>query len=145
MKSIVCILLLMSATEGFASYSIHFIQPIEDRKEISCKEIKINHGRLNGSNWNYTINSEKEYKNLIGEGSQIDFTKYTLLGIVSSSGGCKSPTVNHNVFYSNSDNLFQFELTVQENGGCENVFHFEIWCLISKMNSSSRIEFIKKP
>ena len=125
------------------SFAKHFKQENSDRKEIVCEPIEISHGRWTYDSWNCTINSAKEFRNIVGGRSGIDFTKYTLLGIVSSAGGCKSPTVNHTVFYTQSKNSYQYELAVQENGGCEINFHFEIWCLIPKINNTSKIEFFK--
>lgn len=140
MKIYVLILVLINSF----SFSIFSKQKIENRQEISCQEIEIRHGRLWGNDWHYTINDQKEFRRIIGGKSKIDFTKYTLLGIVTRTGGCQPPNVTNSVYFNKSKNLYEYDLSIRQNGLCKNIFNIERWCLISKISEESRIEFIMK-
>lgn len=134
------ITLLIICLISFANYSK---QSSDDRQEIPCQEIEIRHGRLFGNDWHYTINNQKEYKNIIGGKSDIDFTKYTLLGIKTVSSGCQPPDVSHSIYFDKKNDTYQYELTIRQNGSCKMANHVERWCLISKLSVGSKIEFRK--
>lgn len=111
--------------------------------EICCTTVEIlRHGNLYG-NWHYLINSEKEFRKIIGGRTDIDFSKFTLVGVVTFSGGCTAPDVFHVINYSKSSGNYTYELKIKTHGGCENNIPIEIWCLIPKMAEGAIMVFDK--
>ncbi len=117
---------------------------------IPCEEIRIMCSQSKGGN--YIIKSETEYHAQIKNRSPhpdcssyelptIDFTKYTLLGIVTGTYGCSPPTVEHNVYYTSFNNTYLFELKVKRHGDCLLNLSFEVWCLVPKIPDGSNVEF----
>ena len=120
-------------------------QTKETEKEIPCQSTEIHLGRLDDDGWHCIINSDEEFRKVVGGKYDIDFTKYTLIGVIYSSGGCKSPTISHSVYFSEKSNSYRYELNIQENGRCEPAFHGNIWCLIPKIKDGGKVDFVKKP
>lgn len=111
--------------------------------EVTCNQVELRHGSLYGD-WHYVINSEKEFRKIIGGRSGIDFSAFTLLGVVTSSGGCQPPEVSHSVKYSKQSDEYFYELKVKVNGLCEPNHLIEIWCTIAKISDSSTVAFSKQ-
>ncbi len=108
--------------------------------EVQCNQVEIRHGQLYGG-WQYVINSDKEFRRIIGGRSTVDFSKFTLLGVVTASGGCQSPDVSHFVKYSEKSGIYYYELMIRVNGPCERNNFIEIWCTIPKISDSTRVTF----
>ena len=49
------------------------------------------------------------YSKIIGGKSKIDFTKFTLLGIVTRIGGCQPPNITNSVYYNKTQNLYEYK------------------------------------
>ena len=73
-----------------------------------------------------------------------DISAFTLLGVVTSSGGCQPPEVSHSVKYSKQSDEYFYELKVKVNGLCEPNHLIEIWCTIAKISDSSTVAFSKQ-
>ena len=123
---------------SFSSFS----QSIENKIEITCESADMHAGRFDSS-WHCVINDAKQFRKEIGGKSDIDFSKYTLLGVTYSSGGCKSPTVTHTVSFLKDSNSYRYELNIQVNGLCEPLFTGNIWCIIPKIQTDSKVDFIR--
>ena len=118
-------------------------QTNDNSKEIPCQSTEINLGRLEAGSWHCIINNENEFRKIVGGKTKIDFSKYSLIGVVYSSGGCKQPTVIHSIYFLEKSNSYRYELNIQENGNCEPLFHGNIWCLIPKISNETKVDFVK--
>lgn len=115
----------------------------QDSVIIPCQNIEIKCTQSPGGN--HIINNEAEYKDLLSERSPhsacagyelppIDFTQYTLFGIVDGSAGCKTPKVDYNIS-KYPDDTYAFNLNVGQIGKCKILLHIDIWCLTQKIDT----------
>ncbi len=112
--------------------------------KVSCKCAQTSEG-------NYFINNNTTYHELFQIRSQhpacldysfpvIDFSQYSLLGIVTSTGGCSSPKIEYSIT-KNSDNNYIYELNIEQQGCCKPKLGVKVWCLIPKIADNSIIDF----
>ena len=92
----------------------------------------------------HVINNNVDYQNLLLIASapitdcanyelpKIDFTKYTLIGYISSIAGCQSPEVTKQITKINNN---------YRKGWCERLNHIVFWGLIPKVDNSANVQF----
>jgi len=143
MRSKTSLLWIFQSFLFFFSIASSPAQTSEGEKEIPCQATEINLGRLDDGSWHCVIHNEKEFRKIVGGKTEIDFARYSLIGVVYSSGGCKRPTVTHCVYFSEKSSSYRYELNIQENGYCKPLFLGNIWCLIPKISNEAKVEFVK--
>ena len=122
---------------------------IKSQEIIPCTKITSKCTQIPGGN--YFINNDTTYHALFQIRSQhpacldysfpiIDFSQYSLLGIVTSTGGCSAPKINYSVI-KNSDNNYIYELNIEQQGPCELCFGVKVWCLIPKIADICVVDF----
>jgi hypothetical protein len=136
--------------------------PVDSQKisEQSCidsiisKEIIIKCSQ--SKNGNYIIRNEQEYLALFNNKSpqlecndytipEIDFDKYTLIGISTSVDGCSVPTIDRSVFKCKDKKLYIVSLSITKTGLCKMLHKIQIWFLIDQIKTTDKVEFnIKK-
>lgn len=115
---------------------------------IPCEEIKLL--CTQSKEGEYVIKNDSEYQNLLKIRSshpdcksyklpEIDFNKYTLIGFVSSLGGCDTPEYFYNV--TKDDNMYSFNISINQKGLCKSHHSIEIWCLIPKISDISTLKY----
>lgn len=121
-----------------------------DVEQIPYEDITINCTQPDEGN--YIINSDAEYKTKMQirsphpqcvsyELPKIDFNKYTLLGISTSTRVCVVKKIDHFVKQNNVDNNIEFNLNIIQEGDCKQRYPIAIWCLISKVSDTNKIKF----
>jgi len=122
---------------------------INAQEIIPCKKITFKCAQIYGGN--YFINNDAIYHEIFQVRSPhpacldysfpvIDFSQYSLLGIVTSTGGCSAPKINYSVI-KNSDNNYIYELNIEQQGPCELCFGVKVWCLIPKIADICVVDF----
>lgn len=125
---------------------------------IPCQEITIGCRVVRGGD-KYVIKNETEYQNFLqskqssllnctgNKHPAIDFSKFTLLGIVVGVAGCKEPSSEYSIYYEQQENAYVFELRITQHGFCEMLNHIDLWCLIPRISENSSVDFkiIYKP
>jgi hypothetical protein len=69
---------------------------------------------------------------------EIDFDKYTLIGISVSTGGCQPPDCEYNYYKENSNSFM--EITVVQIGLCKPLWNKYFWFLIPKLENKEDIK-----
>jgi len=126
--------------------------PITGQDTIPCQEIIIK--CTQSARGNYVIRSEKEYKDLLKIDSPypdcasyqlpaIDFSQYTLIGIITSSAGCAEPKTECNILKNIDTDTYQVNLKIMQHGMCKINFSIDKWCLIPKIDDMANVEFIR--
>jgi len=101
----------------------------------------------------FVIRNAKEYKTILKTDSPhpdcgsyelppIDFNKYTLMGMMASSGGCREPQTEYYIVKNDSTVNYQFHLKIRQNGLCKINFSIQVFCLIPKIDDNAKVEFI---
>ena len=75
---------------------------------------------------------------------KFDFLKYTLLGQSVYAAGCKSPDYYIEIINNEITKELIYKITITEYGTCEMVFNNNKWILISKIDESYKIRFVKE-
>jgi hypothetical protein len=99
---------------------------------------------------NYIIRNQQEYLKLTKNWSShpncsnyslpvIDFNNYTLLGIVTSVGGCKPPS--NTCFVNKYNNVINFILEINQIGTCMAEIQIIKWITIPHVNNLDSINF----
>ena len=133
----------------FFAISVLLSIQINAQEIIPCKKITFKCAQIYGGN--YFINNDAIYHEIFQVRSPhpacldysfpiIDFSQYSLLGIVTSTGGCSAPKINYWVI-KNSDNNYIYELNIEQQGYCKVNFGVEVWCLIPKIADSCVVDF----
>ncbi len=143
MKSNLSLFWIIQISLIFLFIVVSNAQNIENDKEIPCQSTDINFYCLDDNNWHWVINNEKEYQRIVGGKTEIDFSKYTLIGVVYSSAGCTKPNTSHSIYFLEKGNTYRYELNVQQNGNCKALFAGNIWCLIPKIPNEMKVDFVK--
>jgi len=118
--------------------------PCETPEPIGCNILG---SKLEGE---HVIRNNAEYQVLIEERSPhpncvtyqlppIDFTEHTLIGYISSVGGCDFPTVTHQINKLNEN--YEVKIHLTQNGLCERNNSFDIWCLVPRIPTQTRVNF----
>lgn len=129
---------------------------LEDEKKMFCEKVNILCDEF-APNTEKIINTELEYKNLFSKSVNskycignipptIDFTKYTLIGVYTSTKGCNSPKPEYYLSSSSDGSGVSFSLTITSTGLCKKLNYYKIWCIIDKITDPNKISFsiIKK-
>ena len=98
----------------------------------------------------HVIRNNAEYQELIQERSphpncgfyelpSIDFSEYTLIGYVSSIGGCKTPEISHEIKRINND--YRVNIDIIQYGRCKRGNPIKLWCLVPKIDENATVEF----
>lgn len=99
----------------------------------------------------HVINNNVDYQNLLLIASApisdcanyelptIDFTKYTLIGYISSVGGCQSPEVTKQI--TNIDNDCIVDVNIVQQGLCKRGNAIVFWGLIPKIDDNATVQF----
>lgn len=120
--------------------------PCETPDSMRCKIL----GRkLEGE---HVIRNNAEYQVLIEERSPhpncvtyqlppIDFTEHTLIGYISSVGGCGFPTVTHQINKLNGN--YVVDITIITKQGCllEIIGPIQFWCLVPRIPNHAQVNF----
>ena len=127
---------------------------VKAQEIIPCTEIIFKCAQIPGGN--YFINNDTTYHELFQIRSQhpacldysfpiFDFSQYSLLGIITSTGGCSSPKTEH-LIIKNFENNYTYNLNIEQQGFCKLNFGIEVWCLIPKIADNTIVDFniIKK-
>ncbi len=133
----------------FLAISILLSIQIKAQEIIPCTKITFKCAQIYGGN--YFINNDTTYHELFQIRSQhpacldysfpvIDFSQYSLLGIVTSTGGCSSPKIEYSIT-KNSDNNYIYELNIEQQGCCKPKLGVKVWCLIPKIADNSIVDF----
>lgn len=139
----------------FLLYTIVFcfrISAQEIGELVPCEEIKIMCSQIHPAE--NVIRNNIEYQKLLNVKSphpdcgiyslpEIDFNKYTLLGIDLGVGGCKEPTIKHSVMKL-PDDRYEFIVNIKQRGYCKINFSYDIWCLIPKIDETVIVKFTQK-
>ncbi len=118
--------------------------PCETPESMRCKILG---SKLEGE---HVIRNNAEYQVLIEERSPhpncvtyqlppIDFTEHTLIGYISSVGGCDFPTVTHQINKLNEN--YEVKIHLTQNGLCERNNSFDIWCLVPRIPTHAQVNF----
>ncbi len=133
----------------FLAISILLSIQINAQEIIPCEKITFKCDQI--PEGNYFINNDTTYHALFQVRSLhpaclnysfpiIDFSQYSLLGIITSTGGCSSPKIEYSIT-KNSDNNYIYELNIEQQGLCKRGFGVRVWCLIPKIANNSIIDF----
>lgn len=143
-SSIIVILLTISLLFSFKSKK-------QEEEIIPCEEITLGCMILGReTQGEYVIKNNTDYQKLIQQKSPhsdcsnyqlpaIDFYDYTLIGYVSSVGGCDEPKVTHNVTKINNNYVVNVE--IQQIGMCQRNNSIKTWCLIPKVQDNATVKF----
>lgn len=104
----------------------------------------------------HVINTEKEYQSLIDNSPDlhpnpflpcidykfptIDFSRKTLLGKGTTSGGCKVKT-ERKVLRDDVNKEYVYQIKIKQYGSCEMAWHSNNWILVPKIPSDYTIKF----
>jgi len=137
-------------------FTVSFLLSISAKAQeiIPCTKITFECAQIPGGN--YFINNDTTYHELFQVRTphpnclgysfpNIDFSQYSLLGIITSTGGCSSPKTKYSII-KNFENNYTYNLNIEQQGLCKIHFRIEIWCLIPKIADNSIVDFkiIKK-
>ena len=147
MKNLV-VIVLISVVLTFAS----FIKPqsTPDIIQIEFADISIKCEQYKQKN--YIINTNEEYQEILSARSPhpvcgtyslpiINFSKYTLLGMHVGSGGCNVIEGEHFITKNVKTDSIEFNMNIAKQGSCKMLFIFTAWCLIPKVEDTSKINF----
>ena len=120
--------------------------PCETPEPIGCNILG---SKLEGE---HVIRNNAEYQVLIEERSPhpncvtyqlppIDFTEHTLIGYISSIGGCGFPTVTHQINKLNEN--YVVDITIITKQGClrEIIGPIQFWCLVPRIPAHAQVNF----
>jgi len=118
--------------------------PCETPEPIGCNILG---SKLEGE---HVIRNNAEYQVLIEERSPhpncvtyqlppIDFTEHTLIGYISSVGGCDLPTVTHQINKLNEN--YEVNIQITRHGMCERNNPIQLWCLIPRIPAHAQVNF----
>ena len=118
--------------------------PCETPEPIGCNILG---SKLEGE---HVIRNNAEYQVLIEERSPhpncvtyqlppIDFTEHTLIGYISSVGGCDFPTVTHQINKLNEN--YEVNIQITRHGMCERNNPIQLWCLIPRIPAHAQVNF----
>ena len=133
----------------FLAISILLSIQIKAQEIIPCTKITFKCAQIYGGN--YFINNNAIYHEIFQIRSPhpacldysfpiIDFSQYSLLGIVTSTGGCSVPKINYSII-KNYDNNYIFELNIEQQGLCKMGLGVKVWCLIPKIADNCVVDF----
>ena len=118
---------------------------------IKGKEIVIK--CMISKNGNYLIRNEQQYHSQVKINSphpdcegytlpQIDFSQFTLVGVVTSTGGCAPPTATTSIVKCDQSKNYLFTLKIVTNGICKINHSISFWYLIPHITNNENVEFI---
>ncbi len=141
---IIVILLAISLLFSFKSKK-------QEEEIIPCEEITLRCMLPGKIGVEHVIRNNTDYQKLIQQKNPysyncdnyqlpaIDFYDYTLIGYVSSVGGCDEPKVTHDVIKINNNYVVNINIT--ELGWCSRNNPITIWCLIPKVEDNATVKF----
>ena len=123
-----------------------------DSPEIFCQKVTLLCANF-GKQGNKVINNTAEYNQLFSNVSPssscasyvpeaIDFDKYTLVGVFTSTAGCKNPKGEYSATKDSETGEVAFNVTITQSGLCKKMNYYKIWCIIPKVNDPNKINFI---
>lgn len=72
---------------------------------------------------------------------QIDFERYTLLGMSANASGCRTPDYAIDVTCNDAQRKITFKLHVTEHGSCERYFAHNVWALVPQTFATYNVVF----
>ena len=142
-SSIIVILLAISLLFSFKSKK-------QEEEIIPCEEITLRCMLPGKIGVEHVVRNNTDYQKLIQHKNPysdcsnyqlpaIDFYDYTLIGYVSSVGGCDEPKIMHKVIKINNNYVVNVE--IQQIGLCKRNNSITIWCLIPKVEDNVTVKF----
>ncbi|MDB2317374.1 hypothetical protein N9V23_01295 [Flavobacteriales bacterium] len=118
--------------------------PCETPESMRCKILG---SKLEGE---HVIRNNVEYQVLIEDLSPhpncvtyqlppIDFTKHSLIGYISSIGGCGFPTVTHQINKLNEN--YVVDITITQQGLCKRNNPIQLGCLVPRIPAHAQVNF----
>lgn len=97
---------------------------------------------------NYVVTTEEVYKQILNSklcgtngNPEIDFDRFSLIGILTHYWGCKDPDVNIWIFKDDNFNEYNVEFQLKRNGDCKIGVDIIEWYLVPKLNLDYAVKF----